>query len=410
MNADFSSALSRPKHADLRNAVIESLKESLSALRDFLGMETIFVSEIEDGQLWFLAVDEASPFLTPLIPDNCMKLDRTLCYWVCNDILPQVIQGNDPVMQTVRRLREDENFQIGLHMSVPITIHPGLPFGTICCFSMKERAPLSDQEIRIFRTMADMISTNLRLQAKISGFVEPIGEDLARMLSAPSIRPVFQPILHFASGRTYGFEGLSRFTDMPHYSPQDMFRLATQYGMGPKLELNATNSILDEAERMQCRSLVFLNHSPDSLLAPSLQARLESYLKSDRQRGLAIEISEQAVIQDFSRLEHRLSALREIGVKIALDDVGQGNAGLAHILALKPDLIKLDRVVVAGLEAHRENRAMVRALLRFAKDIGCELIAEGIERETERAILMELGVELGQGFHLGRPAPLPLLH
>ncbi|WP_406720457.1 MULTISPECIES: EAL domain-containing protein [Thioclava] len=410
MNADFTSVLNRSKHQTIREAVVDTLKESLSALRDYLGMETIFVSEIEDGRLWFLTVDEATPFLKPLIPGNGLPLNDTLCYWVCNDILPHIIQSRDPIMETVRHLRDDENFDIGIHVSFPIHIHPGLPFGTICCFSRKERPPLTDVELRMFRTMAEMISANLRLHAKISGLDEPLCEDLAQTLRKPAISPVFQPIKRFEDGHIIGYEGLSRFQEMPQHSPQDMFALAQNYGMGPKLELNAANCILDEAERLNLTSLISINHSPDSLLAPSLQSRFEAYLEGNAQRALAVEISEQAVIQDFARLGRRLDALRALGVKIALDDVGQGNAGLAHILALKPDLIKLDRVIVAELANRKENRAMVSALLQFSKETGCELIAEGIETEDEKAILMDLGVKYGQGFYLGRPAPLPRQH
>ena len=93
---------------------------------------------------------------------------------------------------------------------------------------------------------------------------------------------------------------------------------------------------------------------------------------------------------------------------IAIDDTGAGHASLNHLIELKPDFIKLDRALVTGLDLDAGKHALVRNMSRLAEDLGAELVAEGIETEGELWALRELGVPLGQGYFLGRPAPQPV--
>jgi EAL domain-containing protein (putative c-di-GMP-specific phosphodiesterase class I) len=93
-------------------------------------------------------------------------------------------------------------------------------------------------------------------------------------------------------------------------------------------------------------------------------------------------------------------------VELAVDDVGAGYASLRHILELHPDFVKLDRSLIAGVEVDEARQAMIVGLSHFARTTGCRLIAEGIETEAERKTLRALDIALGQGYLLGRPAPL----
>lgn len=95
-------------------------------------------------------------------------------------------------------------------------------------------------------------------------------------------------------------------------------------------------------------------------------------------------------------------------MRLAVDDVGAGFASLRHILRLSPDFIKLDRTLIDGIDHDRSRQALAGGLITFAEKIGAAIIAEGIETPAQLAMLLSLGVELGQGFHLGRPGPLPL--
>jgi EAL domain-containing protein (putative c-di-GMP-specific phosphodiesterase class I) len=123
-------------------------------------------------------------------------------------------------------------------------------------------------------------------------------------------------------------------------------------------------------------------------------------------RRIVLEITEHAPVEDYGDLERALAPLREGGLTVAIDDAGAGFASLRHILRLRPDIIKVDKTLTQGIEFDSSKRALARALITFARDIGAEIVAEGIETSSEQAALHALGVRYGQGYHIGRPAPL----
>jgi EAL domain-containing protein (putative c-di-GMP-specific phosphodiesterase class I) len=93
---------------------------------------------------------------------------------------------------------------------------------------------------------------------------------------------------------------------------------------------------------------------------------------------------------------------------LAIDDAGAGYANFQHILRLRPDFIKLDLGLTRGIDGDPVRRSLAAALVRFGEEIGALLIAEGVERREELAVLTDLGFAAAQGYLLGRPAPLPL--
>jgi EAL domain-containing protein (putative c-di-GMP-specific phosphodiesterase class I) len=142
--------------------------------------------------------------------------------------------------------------------------------------------------------------------------------------------------------------------------------------------------------------------SPETVLSSRLDALLDR-VPVDR---VVLEITEHAHIADYVKLREALTTLRSLGVRLAIDDAGAGYASLRHILQLAPDCIKLDISLTRDIHAVRSQRAMAAALVAFAGETGASIIAEGIETAEELATLRDLGVEFGQGYYLGRPAPL----
>jgi len=121
---------------------------------------------------------------------------------------------------------------------------------------------------------------------------------------------------------------------------------------------------------------------------------------------LVIELTEQVPVEDYPALERALAPMRSQGVRLSADDMGSGYAGFRHLLRLRPDIIKLDISLIAGIESSREQQALARALLAFASEVGAQVIAEGIEEPAELTTLQDLGVPWGQGYLIGLPAPL----
>ncbi|OMQ14171.1 hypothetical protein A7K94_0218525 [Modestobacter sp. VKM Ac-2676] len=130
-------------------------------------------------------------------------------------------------------------------------------------------------------------------------------------------------------------------------------------------------------------------------------------LLDHRHLPLTVEVTEHAPVDDYDALVGAIACLRTAGIRLAVDDVGAGYASLRHVLRLRPDAVKLDIALVAGVHEDPAKQAMVTALVAFSGQTGVRLVAEGLEDPAEREALQDLGVGYGQGHLFGRPAPLP---
>lgn len=139
-----------------------------------------------------------------------------------------------------------------------------------------------------------------------------------------------------------------------------------------------------------------------ALLDPRLAELLQT-LPLDR---IVLEITEQHAIEEVAAITAAVAPLRAGGMRLAVDDAGAGYSGLQQILALKPDLIKLDRTLIQDIHHDPAKRSLAAALAAFAADTGSTLIAEGVETESELAMLRVAGIDKVQGYLLGRPMPL----
>jgi EAL domain-containing protein (putative c-di-GMP-specific phosphodiesterase class I) len=111
------------------------------------------------------------------------------------------------------------------------------------------------------------------------------------------------------------------------------------------------------------------------------------------------------VLIDTGDVEDRLADLKERGVQIALDDFGTGYGSLAYLQRLPVDIVKIDRSFTARVDVDAAGEALLRAIVGLGNALGTRLVAEGIERASQGAVISALGCESGQGFHYGRPAP-----
>jgi EAL domain-containing protein (putative c-di-GMP-specific phosphodiesterase class I) len=212
--------------------------------------------------------------------------------------------------------------------------------------------------------------------------------------AAEQLRVVFQPVRSLQDNVIVGYEALSRF---PTGTPADWFAEAHRLGFGLHLEMTAIVQAV--ALRQPSWGHVSINVSPTTVVAPEflgLVGRLQE------PRRLIVELTEDAAINDDDRFAAALRQLRDAGVRVAVDDAGVAPSS-DGILAIGPDIIKLDRSLIAELETDPVRRASVEALVAFAARIGATLVAEGIELEEERAASLALGVLFGQGYLLGRP-------
>ena len=224
--------------------------------------------------------------------------------------------------------------------------------------------------------------------------------EVEALLAAPAaLAPVFQPMMEVATGRVAGFEALARFAAPYARPPQLWFAQAHRCGLGPALEALAIRAALAVPDRPPGTFLA-LNVSPAALLSPEVKRALPFDLD-----GIAIELTEHEAFDEDGTLELELAVLRERGARIALDDAGAGYAGLQQLIRLRPDIVKVDRSLVAGIHEDASKLALLEALARFASTTGAAVCAEGVEELAELRALAGFDVTYAQGFAVARPAP-----
>jgi EAL domain-containing protein (putative c-di-GMP-specific phosphodiesterase class I)/AmiR/NasT family two-component response regulator len=199
-----------------------------------------------------------------------------------------------------------------------------------------------------------------------------------------------------------GMEALSRFNMKPSQGPDRWFHDAAQVQMALDLELAAVGGALGALETLPAGMFVSVNASWTTIVADEFHEMLET---CDGNR-IVVELTEHERVADYTLLHESVSRLHDRGTRLAVDDAGAGFASLDHILRLGPDIVKLDRNLVTGVDEDPIRRSMIAAFVHFGNETGIALIAEGIERVGELETLCRLGVRHGQGYHLAVPTDL----
>ena len=228
---------------------------------------------------------------------------------------------------------------------------------------------------------------------------------ITEVLHAPSsIDTVFQPIVCLTTGRTVGFEALSRFRAQPERTPDRWIAEAHAVGLGLEVEVECVRRAFRLRGSLPGDAYMSVNMSPDAVLSPEM----ESVLGGGSLEGLVIEITEHDAVGDYAPLAARRAEYRGRGALVAIDDTGAGHSSMRHVTQLAPDYIKIDRSLIRDVHLDHAKRALVRSLVTLERDLGASIVAEGIESASELRALRELGVPLGQGYLLARPLADPV--
>nr|WP_279591191.1 EAL domain-containing protein [Modestobacter marinus] len=227
-------------------------------------------------------------------------------------------------------------------------------------------------------------------RGELLGRLEPVLAD-----GGPVV--VLQPIVDLVTGRRVGSEALSRFPASWGKAPDVCFEEAHSVGLGHELELLALRRAAEHLDVVE--GYVAMNISPATLVQPEFAA-LMATLPLER---VLLELSEHDQVADYDALAAVLGPMRARGLRLAIDDVGAGFSSLRHIVITAPDVIKLDRSIVSGVDVDPVLTRLVSSLVEFGHGCGASVVAEGVETAPEAAALRGLGVDLGQGWHFGRP-------
>jgi EAL domain-containing protein (putative c-di-GMP-specific phosphodiesterase class I) len=231
---------------------------------------------------------------------------------------------------------------------------------------------------------------------------ERLQQRTQRLIDGDGLDVAFQPIVDLASGQVVGAEALARFRapDGSAIPTERCFLDAHAIDLGVELELAVIRLALDNHHRLPEGRYLALNVSPAVLERDDL---VDEIAGRELTRPLVVELTEHQPVEDYIGLSRALGRLRELGLRVAVDDVGSGFASFRHVTRVNPDILKLDRTLVCGIDDDPVRQSLAAAIVAFARDVGATVVSEGIESESELSCLKDLAVGCGQGFYIARP-------
>jgi EAL domain-containing protein (putative c-di-GMP-specific phosphodiesterase class I) len=238
-------------------------------------------------------------------------------------------------------------------------------------------------------------------------------QDLRGAWERGELSVAYQPIYRLSDGGLVGAEALLRWQHPEHGSiaPSVFIDVAEQSGLietiGPQVLRAACEATRHwhDTHRGAAELFVSVNLSPRQLRSSDLPKLVDACLRETGlpPASLHLELTETAVIGDELHASNLLSQLRKRGVKVWLDDFGTGFSGLSHLRRVPVDGVKIDRSFIADVLRDPDDLALTTAIIAMAHSLGITVVAEGVEKEGQYAVLRERGCDLAQGYWLGHP-------
>lgn len=376
-----------------------SIDRILDSVRGHLGLEIAFVSRyVEDEQRELTHV--RTDLDLPMGAGFRELREESYCWHILNGRLPELIQDPDDHPLT-RKLLITDFLPVGCHVNTPLRLSDGTVWGSFCALGRKPDRTMNARDLSVLKSFAGLAAERIESALETDSRTRAARRRVESMLDGHGVSTFHQPIVALESGRPVGVECLSRFPDLTKRGPDAWFEDAELVGLGDALELTALRCALETLGHLPRSVYAAANVSPRTLAT----GKVREMLAASEPTNLVIEITEHSKVEDFDVLAREIAALKPYA-RIAIDDVGNGYAGLRHIVDLRPDILKMDMVLTRGIETDPARQAMTGALVRLGHDLGCSIVAEGIETEGEAATMKALGVDCGQGYLYSRPLPV----
>ena len=233
------------------------------------------------------------------------------------------------------------------------------------------------------------------------------------IINNESLTSHFQPIVDVKNNSIYGYETLARGVreDGTLVYPNELFHKSQRYDLNFKLDRLCRESSLKTAATKKVHQKVFINFIPTSIYDPEFclnsTVKWANQLEFDPSQ-IVFEVVETELVKDQKHLKKILEYYRKKGFKIALVDVGEGYSSLNMLIELKPDIIKIDRNIINGIDSNELKQSVYRALFNLAKEHDITVLAEGVETKEELKTINSIGVDLVQGYYFAKPCAEPI--
>jgi EAL domain-containing protein (putative c-di-GMP-specific phosphodiesterase class I) len=226
---------------------------------------------------------------------------------------------------------------------------------------------------------------------------------LDRCITGEHFNMLYQPIVRMEDHSIFAHEALVRCPQKELRSPHVLFNVAEQGDRIWPLSRLLRRIAISAVPQLPNDTSMFVNLHPKDFDDPEL-LQPDTLLKRYAPR-LVLEVTERAAILDFNHFRSKLDALREYGVRIAIDDLGSGYSALSLVAELDPDYIKLDMTLIRSIDESPVRQNLLRNMVSFATDLGAQVVAEGVETRPELETLRDLGCHFVQGYYLAVPSP-----
>lgn len=391
--------------SDLENDTLEvvhrDLNELVEAIRLHLDMDVAFLSRFKKGCREITLLNQRKGCNVAIEAGHKDLEQVTYCKLIVDHTLPPLIPNTQENAITAA-LPITQQLNIGSYIGVPIILSDGSCYGPLCCFSEQPDETLSERDLSILTLFSSYAARNIEQTLQRRNMQKKIRKEVSEMIRNETLSFVLQPIYDYKLRKTVGFECLTRFNSAPYHTPDYWFARAAEAGFGELLELHAIELALEALKDLPQDCFMTLNISPQFIGSQ----KLKDLLKHQPLHRIVLEVTERQPIADYEQFRNALQPLRDQGLRLAVDDAGAGYASFQHILELSADIIKLDRSLIYNVNQDLGRRALAAALISFAKETQCLVLAEGVETQAEMETLQHLGAHYLQGFHFSHPLPL----
>jgi EAL domain-containing protein (putative c-di-GMP-specific phosphodiesterase class I) len=263
------------------------------------------------------------------------------------------------------------------------------------------------------KQFAETKGAGFTMSSLSDGLSDMVNHTMARVtavrstLAGGNFTLVYQPIVDLGNGGLHHFEVLTRFA--PGQSPFELVSFSEEVGLAEELDLAVCEKALRAAAANGIRSSLALNLSGRSIQSAAFIGRLMALVTelAPDQRKVMFEITESAAIQNLEDAEEVIRLLRRRGHPLCLDDFGAGFSAFTYLRRFEVDYVKLDGKFLHSAFTRPRDAALVRSLTQLCRDLRCATIGEMIETAVEARTSRDLGVNYGQGYYFGKPAPVP---
>ena len=233
--------------------------------------------------------------------------------------------------------------------------------------------------------------------------------ELRHIIKEEKIQTFFQPIVNLKTGGIIGYEALCRGPKKTAFEAADfLFTTSIEHNLSFELDLLCRTRILDYIDAIPKDLKLFINLLPLSIIEQNLEeSRIVEIMEKARMKpsDIVLEISEKGKIKDYKRFREKMKSYRDMGFLVAIDDIGTGYSNIQTISEIVPDYLKIDIALIKNIHLDLIKQELLETLIAMAGKLKAKVISEGIENKEELSILIDMGIEYGQGFYFSHPAP-----